>query len=589
MTTFHSTFRKFPVIRIRGTEHKVLNNWDFIGLELKNHGLTFDSEKVVIVVECYPGVNTAEITTALSRNLRPAHIFTTDGLFLTADKIRTLTWPDATDDRIFGYMTKLNMVDFLDPLLMDQTRTNLSSISQGVVLVIGFGAALLETEPDILIYADMPRYEIQQRMRRNETGNLGLNNQDADFEEKYKRGYFIDWRVADRLKKRLMPSWDFVLDTTNQGNPKMISVSSYMEAMRQVAHQPFSVVPYFDPGPWGGQWLKRVCGLDPEASNFAWCFNCVPEENSLLLQFGKELIETPAINLVFFQPDQLLGNEIRAIFGEEFPIRFDFLDTMDGGNLSLQVHPLTEYIRQKFGVPYTQDESYYIMDAKPGSVVYLGLKEGIDRHEMILALQLAQNEGISFDVERYVEQWPVKKHNHLLIPGGTIHCSGRNTVVLEISATPYIFTFKLWDWDRVGLDGRPRPINIEHGKQVIQWDRTKRWVGENLVNRIEYVAEGTGWREEKTGLHELEFIETRRHWFTETVPHNSSRGVQVLNLVEGREAVVESPAGSFDPFVVRYAETFIVPASVGEYTISPSGESKGKECATIKAFVRTTT
>jgi len=388
------------------------------------------------------------------------------------------------------------------------------------------------------------------------------------------------------LKKRLIPSWDFVLDTTAPGNPKMITGSSFREALRQVAQQPFSVVPFFDPGPWGGQWMKKVCGLDPEIPNYAWCFNCIPEENSLLLDFGNGILETPAINLVFSRPEQLLGKQVHARFGEEFPIRFDFLDTMEGGNLSLQVHPVTEYIREKFGVPYTQDESYYLMDAKPEAVVYLGLKEGINETEMTLALEHAQNEGVPFDDELYIQQWPVKKHDHLLIPGGTVHCSGKNTVVLEISATPYIFTFKLWDWGRPGLDGRPRPIHIEHGKRVIQWNRTTPWVNDNLVNRISLITEGPGWREEKTGLHELEFIETRRHWFTGKVCLNSSGGVQVLTLVEGREAVVESPSDSFDPFVVHYAETFIVPAAVGEYTIRPYGESAGEECATISAFVR---
>ncbi len=60
----------------------------------------------------------------------------------------------------------------------------------------------------------------------------------------------------------------------------------------------------------------------------------------------------------------------------------------------------------------------------------------------------------------------------------------------------------------------------------------------------------------------------------------------MLNLVEGCEAVVESPAGAFEPFVVHYAETFIVPAAVGDYTLRPYGASQGKECATVKAFVR---
>jgi hypothetical protein len=100
------------------------------------------------------------------------------------------------------------------------------------------------------------------------------------------------------------------------------------------------------------------------------------------------------------------------------------------------------------------------------------------------------------------------------------------------------------------------------------------------------IAEGDGWREERTGLHEFEFIETRRHWFSKPVHHNTNGGVNVLNLVEGEEVVVESPTRRFDPFVVHYAETFIVPACVGEYIIRPCGTNQGRECATIKAYVR---
>ena len=101
------------------------------------------------------------------------------------------------------------------------------------------------------------------------------------------------------------------------------------------------------------------------------------------------------------------------------------------------------------------------------------------------------------------------------------------------------------------------------------------------------MATGDGWREERTGLHEREFIETRRHWFTKTVPHDTRGGVNVLNLVAGEEAVVESPDRAFEPFIVHYAETFIVPAAVGPYTIRPLGETAGHEFATMKAYVRT--
>jgi hypothetical protein len=144
----------------------------------------------------------------------------------------------------------------------------------------------------------------------------------------------------------------------------------------------------------------------------------------------------------------------------------------------------------------------------------------------------------------------------------------------------------LWDWDRLGLDGKPRPIHIDHGEKVIQWDRQTEWTKENLINAVEKIGQGDGWIEEKTGLHASQFIETRRHWFTATVPHHTGNTVNVLNLIEGREAIVESPSGAFEPFVVHYAETFIVPAAVGEYTVRPHGESVGQQCATIKAFVR---
>jgi hypothetical protein len=100
------------------------------------------------------------------------------------------------------------------------------------------------------------------------------------------------------------------------------------------------------------------------------------------------------------------------------------------------------------------------------------------------------------------------------------------------------------------------------------------------------VASGPGWREERTGLHELEYIETRRHWFTGTVPHDTKGTVHVLNLVEGEEAAVESPSHAFEPFIVHYAETFIVPAAVGQYTIRPSQPNPPREYGTIQASVR---
>ena len=174
----------------------------------------------------------------------------------------------------------------------------------------------------------------------------------------------------------LMAKVDYVLDTNRRNHPKMITGKAMFEGLEKAVNGPFRVVPFFDPGPWGGQWMKDVCDLERTMPNYAWCFDCVPEENSLLLAFGDEKVEIPSIDLIFAYPRQLLGDAVYGRFGDEFPIRFDFLDTIEGGNLSLQVHPLTEYIQQKFGMHYTQDESYYLLDADEDeeTYVYLGLK-----------------------------------------------------------------------------------------------------------------------------------------------------------------------------------------------------------------------
>jgi mannose-6-phosphate isomerase class I len=577
-----SNYDKSPSINVDG---EVIKGWETICSQLKNQIKSFGERRSIIVFELYTGVHYQEILEGI-QSLNPALIIESGKAFYKAEEIERLTYPYVTEDELFGYMTALKMEDFLDQKSVKSLQDEIESVLEGVVVVIGPGAALVAGDYDLLVYADMARWEIEGRMKRVEVHGLGVDDSKLPFSHQYKRGYFVDWRVCDRLKKELFHKMDYVLDTNQKGNPKMIRAEVMFRALKKASLQPFRVVPYFDPGPWGGQWMKEVCDLDKNEVNFAWCFDCVPEENSLLLNVSGEIVEIPSINLVFLESRNLLGQPVETRFGQEFPIRFDFLDTMSGGNLSLQVHPDTAYIREKFGMNYTQDESYYLLDAKEDATVFLGVKTGIPPDDMMDALNKAQNGGNPFDADHFINRFPACKHDHFLIPAGTVHCSGTNCMVLEISATPYIFTFKMWDWERFGLDGKPRPINITHAEKVIQWERDTTYVRENLLNCIIPIAGGDGWREESTGLHHTEFIETRRHWFSKKVYHQTFGSVNVINLIEGREAIVESMNNEFEPFVVHYAETFIVPAAVKEYTIQPFGASEGKEIATIKAFVR---
>ncbi len=575
-----------PAVDVPGRDAECRRGWSDILARLNAvaaEGLAHKS-RWVVAVECYTGLLEDEVRGALRAGLRAGHFFDTSEVFLSPTAIERLAAPYLGDDPLFGRFSPLTVEAFLDTEKRDALRRQIDGLT-GVVVVFGAGATLC-AEPDTLVYADMPRWEGQLRQRRGEVPNLGADNQGQKASLQYKRSYFLDWRVCDRLKQETMARWDFLLDTTVPDDPRMVSGPALRAGLEEASRRPFRVVPFFDPAPWGGQHLREVCGLGREAVNYGWGFDCVPEENSLRLRFGPTEVEVPSVNLVFYRPQALLGDAVYGLFGPEFPIRFDFLDTIGGGNLSLQVHPPVAYAQNAFGLHYTQDESYYILDAGPDATVFLGMNPGADAAEMFEALTDAQSGGADFPAEQFVSRWPARKHDHFLIPAGTIHCSGAGALVLEISATPYIFTFKLWDWGRLGLDGLPRPINLEHGRRSLRADRDADWVRANLVNAVTPLGAGDGWREERTGLHALEFIETRRHWFTGTVPHDTRGTVHVLNLVQGREAVVESPTGAFTPFVVHYAETFIVPAAVGPYTVRPHGEAVGTECATLKAFVR---
>lgn len=575
----YHNYDKEPEIRVNGFDSDAFSGYESIIKRIKEE---LDGQKKrLVVMEFYPGVDEEEIVSAFS----PLFDFRicAEECMVSRKTYAERISKDLTKDRVFGKMSRALLEDFYPPEGRAAVAERIKNIDSGAILLYGTGASLI-ARGDILIYCDMARWEIQKRFRSG-MPNFHSDNGDAPILQKIKQGYFIEWRMADRRKAALFDTFDFVLDTNRKGEPTMITGNAFRAALVAASRRPFRLVPYFDPGVWGGQWMKEVCSLPKEANNYAWSFDGVPEENSLYFRFGDIRIELPAMDLVLYLPVTLLGRRVYDRFGAEFPIRFDFLDTMNGQNLSLQVHPTLDYIYRNFGMYYTQDESYYILDCEEDACVYLGLKTGIDKDEMISSLKEAQQGGTPFDAKKYINRFPAKKHDHFLIPAGTVHCSGANAMVLEISATPYIFTFKLWDWGRLGLDGLPRPIHIEHGEHVIDWERDTEWVKNNLVNQAKVICDNDH-KMERTGLHPLEFIETIRHTFNDSVFLSTDGSVNVLNLVQGSEAEVFSPSDSFEPFTVHYAETFIIPASIGRYGIRPSPSSKGETLMAICASVR---
>ena len=144
---------------------------------------------------------------------------------------------------------------------------------------------------------------------------------------------------------------------------------------------------------------KNIKGLNENEVNYAWSFELITPENGIVMEGSGNLLECSFDYLLYYNNKKLMG-KAAARFGKEFPIRFDFLDTYVGANLSIQCHPRVPYIQQVFGENITQDETYYILDCEPDAKVYLGFQEDIDPATFKSALFDAQDHGIELPVEK---------------------------------------------------------------------------------------------------------------------------------------------------------------------------------------------
>ncbi len=436
-------------------------------------------------------------------------------------------------------------------------------------IVFGPGSALVPH--DVLWYADVPKRIALERIRQGAAPNLGMQPKANGSEQ---RLLFVDWPLQDRHKQELLPRIDRYLDLSDPDAIHSLDGTSLRHTLAALAGRPFRTRPAFLPGPWGGQWLLRELGIDADAPNLAWSYELIAPEAGILvdsLEVGFEL-------LMAAEGGRVLGEEAAARFGSSFPIRFDYLDTLAGGHLSIQCHPTPEYMEATFGLPYTQVETYYVVETTPEAKVFLGLREDADiaAFERDARAALA---GREFDPERYLQAHDAKRHQLYLIPPGTPHASGAGNVVLEISATPYLYTLRFYDWLRRNGSGELRPVHVDHAFANLDPERRGASVGRNLIQEPRTVRSGPGWVELELGsLPEL-FFAVHRLDFRGEMEDDTRGTFYVLNLVEGESATIETVAGDDHP--LAYGETLVIPAAVGKYRLRSAGS-----CKLIKAFVK---
>jgi len=561
----------YPVFDIG--EHKISTSLENLFAELPSDKL--------ILLDGYAGTFFEEITEGLSALYaasgrdRPEFVDISEAIKGHDEIDLLLEVSMGGPDPLFGKRSELSLIDFFDPQKLESLKERIKGEK---VLVYGTGASLA-SEDGFLVYLDVPKNEIQFRSRAGHATSIGTVPVSPSLD--YKRNYFTDWVVLNRHKKRILPFISIFIDAQRPGQITFIQGSHLREALQLLSKTVVRVRPWFEPGPWGGTWmLDRIKGLNKDVPNYAWSFELICPENGILLISSGLMLEFSFDLLMFQEGENILG-EAYERFREEFPIRFDFLDTFDGGNLSIQCHPSPDYTLQEFGENFTQEETYYILDTKNAAVVYLGFQDDIDPEGFRLALEDSYKHSKPLDIETYVQVHSSKKHDLFLIPYGTIHGSGRDNLVLEISSTPYIFTFKMYDWLRKDLNGQPRTINIDRGMQNLLFDRKGTKVKEELISRPVVIDQGEGWVLEHLPTHRTHLYDVHRYTFESEISIETAGKCHVLSLVEGNSIILQCESGYRTRF--NYAETFIVPAAGGTYTIA---NESGSEAKLIKAFVK---
>jgi mannose-6-phosphate isomerase class I len=480
-------------------------------------------------------------------------------------------------DPVFGQHYPGQLRDFFDTQSL-QTLARRESAAD-LILFFGCGAALLELDAPLL-YVELPKNEIQHRSAAAMAANLGAAAPGGP-KSQYKRFYFVDWPLLNRHKQSLTEHINWFIDEQYPDTPTLIEASTLRQALARMSETCFRPRPWMAPGAWGGQWLKqRLPQYTAGAENIAWSFELIAPENGLIFSDGRYLLEVAFDWLMHHHAPAVLG-QCADWFQNQFPIRFDFLDTFDGGNLSVQCHPSPGYIRQQFGETFTQDETYYILDCKDGAEVYLGFQEGTDPERFTQALRHSHQHTVELNAKQYIQTVPAEKHGLYLIPHGTIHCSGKDNLVLEISATPYIFTFKMYDWMRLDLDAAPRPLHIERGLANVDFQRQGQRVPRELVSQPHVLERSDEHRLVHLPTHAQHFYDVHRLEFDRRLKVETAGSVHILMLVDGSSVQVETASGHAER--LAYAETCVVPAAAKRYTLVNEGVDRA---FIIKAFMK---
>lgn len=476
---------------------------------------------------------------------------------------------------LYGKLFEGGYEDLMDPeklQALQETIRAFAGDARSKLVVFGPGSLCPALAPLLTskVWLDVTPLQAVLNLKEGRYTNIGVQTPMA-FKQIARRCYFVDFELAQSTRMRLLggDTLAYYVAGTDPRDMTCLPIPLMRQIFRRALEYPLRNRPIYLEGVWGGYYFKQRRHLPKEMKNCAWVFDMIPMEVSTVLRLGDLELEFPFYCLVQAEGERLMGRTSLAHFGPFFPIRFNYDDTYHGnGNMSIQCHPGEAYIRAENNELGRQDESYYVVDAAQGARTYLGFHDDVDVEGFIADIRASEKTGSSVDYEHYVDWVESKPGVQVMIPGGTIHSSGRNQIVLEIgSLTVGSYTYKLYDYLRADLDGTPRPLHSYHGDQVLNRSYRTSWVRENLVQERRVLREGEGWQECIVGEHELLYFSLRNFIFVDRIEDDTKDRFHVLSLVDGEEVLIRSKTDPSRSFRQKYLDIVVLPASFGPYEI----------------------
>ena len=567
--------------------------------EMISNKIKSNNKNCIIAIDGFIGIEWENIISGLRNSLERSNLSvrTVDisSFYKSPDEIENMVNPYLKSDNSFGVVYTGKLKDFFnithlkelkEKIKVYKTKRNNDNLID-VTIIYGCGTVqpFLKNLYDFILYLDITLDELLKLFEKRATFPLGYNNTMLPLDSILKRFSYIDYKVLNIHKKYVLKYIDWYVEANNAKKLILIPRDSYNIIMSAIAQRPFRLQPIYIPRVWGGKYIIKIRKIPLTACAFS--LEVYSPIQNLRISFGSIVIKIPFLNVLWSQSTEILGSETIRKFGEYFPLTANYDDTFKGGSLAIQVHPNGKYMREKFNEKMRHDETYYAVKVWSGAKTYLGLKEETSLEELRDFSRKAEKQKIPFNQDNYINSFKSKVGDLFLIPSGTVHASGANQLILELdmdgSKIGAEYTFHIYDYLRLDLEGRLRSIHLDHAFNVIRPFVRTNWAKKYLKQQPQLLRKGQNWAEYVLGKRKEMFYQVNRLEFQKKVADNTNGRFHILTLVEGESVIVKSDKSPERKYILNYTETVVIPACLGSYSIINLGKSF---CKMTKSFLK---